>query len=176
MASNLLGALATDQVLSLAQLERHFNLFEADARRLGVRVFGVAVSKTKGSTQQATYRFVIRKGKQAPRDGATVRHLSGTAEMRYLLGAPHDAWVSDAGRRWAKHQPDALWTTPEGVVAIEYDAGSYDPKTIADKLMSFKAGYARQIWGTPSPARAKHLGVLARNLVPDLHVLYAPWF
>jgi len=172
----LLHALATDQVLSLGQLERHFNLSETDVRRLGVRVFGVAVSKTKGSTRQANYQFVIRKGKQAPQDGATVRHLTGTAEMRHLLGAPHDVWVSDAGRRWAKHKPDALWTTPQGVVAIEYDAGSYDPTRIADKLMSFKAGYVGQIWGTPSRARAEHLRDLARNLVPDLYVLYAPWF
>ena len=176
MASDFLAALATDQLLSVGQLERHFSMTEADARRLGVRVFVVATSETKGSTKQTKYPFVIRKGRHAPGDGATVRHITGAAEMRYRLGAPHDSWVSDAGRKWAKHRPDATWTTLEGLIAIEYDAGSYDPETIINKLTSFKSGYAGQIWGTPSQPRVEHIKKMARNIVPDLRVIHAPWF
>ena len=176
MASDFLDALATDQVLSLGQLERHFGMTEAQAQHLGVRVFVVSAKKTKGSRQQTEYHFVVRKGKQPPGDGATLRHITGAAEMRYHLGAAHDAWVSDAGKRWARNKPDATWTTPDGVVAIEYDAGAYDPKRILEKLNSFKSGYAGQIWGTPSKHRVGHIKDMAKNIVPDLRIFYAPWF
>ncbi len=176
MASSLMNALGTDQVLSVAQLKRHFDMSEAEACTLGARAFVVAVSETQSSNRHDRHRFVVRKGKRAPEDGGTVRHLTGVAEMRYLLGAAHDIWISDAGKRHAKSKPDATWTTPEGVIAIEYDAGSYDPERIANKLMSFKASYTGQIWGSPSKARALHIKKLATNIVPDLVVLYAPWF
>ena len=176
MASDLLDALATDHVLSVGQLERHHGLSEAEARGSGVRAFAVALSKTQSSNVHNLYRFVARKGKRVPDNGGTVRHLTGAAELRYLLGAPHDAWVSDAGKQRVKSKPDAVWTTPEGVVAIEYDSGCYDPERIVNKLLSFRAGYASQIWGTPSKDRIGTIKRLARNIVPDLEVHYAPWF
>lgn len=176
MDSSFLDALGTDHILGSGQLERHFNLTEAEAQDLGVRVFTVEAKKTKGSRQQATYHFVIRKGKHPPNDGATLRHITGAAEMRYHLGVPHDVWLSDAGRRWAKNKPDATWTTPEGLVAIEYDSGAYDPETIIKKLTSFESGYAKQIWGTPSKHRVGHIKDMARNIVPDLQIFYAPWY
>lgn len=176
MASNLQDALATDHVLSVGQLRRHHGLSEEEARRLGVRAFAVALGKTQSSNRHDLYRFVTRKGKRAPDDGGTVRHLTGAAELRHLLGAPHDAWVSDAGGQRVKSKPDAVWTTPAGVIAIEYDSGCYDPERIVSKLMSFRAGYASQIWGTPSEDRIGTIKKLARNIVPDLEVHYAPWF
>lgn len=176
MAFNLLDALATDHVLSVSQLRRHHGLSEEEAKRLGARAFAVALGKTQSSNCHDLYRFVIRKGKRAPEDGGTVRHLTGAAELRYLLGAPHDAWVSDAGKQRVKSKPDAVWTTPEGEVAIEYDSGCYDPERIVNKLTSFKAGYASQIWGTPSKDRINTIKKLARNIAPDLEVHYAPWF
>lgn len=148
MVSSFLDALATDHVLSVGQLRRHHGLSEEEAKRLGVRAFAVSLSKTQSSNLYDLYRFVARKGKRVPDDGGTVRHLTGAAELRYLLGAPHDAWVSDAGKQRVKSKPDAVWTTPEGVVAIEYDSGCYDPERIVTKLTSFKAGYAAQIWGS----------------------------
>lgn len=176
MASNLLDALATDHVLSVGQLRRHHGMSEEEARSLGVRAFAVSLSKTQSSNLYDLYRFVARKGKRVPDDGGTVRHLTGAAELRYLLGAPHDAWVSDAGKQRVKSKPDAVWTTPEGEVAIEYDSGCYDPERIVNKLTSFKAGYASQIWGTPSKDRIGTIKKLARNIAPDLEVHYAPWF
>ena len=176
MASSFLDALATDHVLSVGQLRRHHGMSEEEARSLGVRAFAVSLSKTQSSNCYDLYRFVARKGKRVPDDGGTVRHLTGAAELRYLLGAPHDAWVSDAGKQRVKSKPDAVWTKPEGVVAIEYDSGCYSPKRIVTKLLSFEAGYASQIWGTPSKARLGTIRDLARNIVPDLEVHYAPWF
>ena len=176
MASDLLDALATDHVLSVGQLRRHHGLSEEEARSLGVRAFAVSLSKTQSSNLYDLYRFVARKGKRVPDDGGTVRHLTGAAELRYLLGAPHDAWVSDAGKQRVKSKPDAVWTKPGGVVAIEYDSGCYDPERIVNKLTSFEAGYASQIWGTPSKDRINTIKKLARNIAPDLEVHYAPWF
>ena len=176
MASSFLDALATDLVLSVAQLERHHGICEMEARSLGVRAFAVAVSKTQSSTHHDKHRFVVLKGKRAPNNGGRVRHITGVAEMRYLLGAAHDTWVSEAGKQRVKSKPDATWTTPKGVIAIEYDAGCYDPRRIVDKLMSFEAGYASQIWGTPSKDRVGRIKELARSIVPDLEVHYAPWF
>ena len=175
MASSLLDALGTDHVLSVAQLERHYGMSEAEARALGARVFIKSVSKTTNSIDER-HRFIAPGRKHMHLDDASLRHLTGVAEMRQLLGAPHDAWVSDAGKQRVKSKPDATWTTPEGLVAIEYDSGCYDPERIESKLLSFKAGYASQIWGSSSEDRVGRIKDLAKNIVPDLEVLHAPWF
>lgn len=175
MASSLLDALGTDHVLSVAQLERHYGMSEAEARALGARVFIKSVSKTTNSIDER-HRFIAPGRKHMHLDDASLRHLTGVAEMRQLLGAPHDAWVSDAAKRHARSVPDATWTTPEGVIAIEYDAGSYGPEQITDKLRSFKANYVGQRWGTPIMKRVAHLKKLAASTEPELVVFYAPWF
>ena len=175
-SNSLLDALKADKVLSVAQLERHHGVSEEEARALGARAFSLVVGKTQGRLKQDPYRFVMQKGKRAPKNGATVRHITGAAEIRHLLGAAHDSWISDAGPRRAKNKPDAIWTTPAGVIAIEYDAGSYSPTKITNKIMSFSHSYAKQIWGTPVKSRVAGIKYIARNLVPDLEVYYAPWF
>lgn len=175
-SSSLLDALDTDKILSAAQLKRHYDMNEEEAHALGVRAFSLVVAKTQCRIKQEPYRFIMQKGKRAPTNGATVRHITGAAELRYLLGAAHDNWVSDAGPRRAKNKPDAIWTTQEGVIAIEYDAGSYSPRKIKNKIMSFNHSYTKQIWGTPIKSRVKAIKDLAANLAPDLEVHYAPWF
>lgn len=175
MASSLLDALGTDKVLSVAQVIRHYGMSESEAIAQGARAFVVSVSKTQNSTEKL-HHFVTPARKRPLNDGSNVRHLTGVAEMRYLLGATHDAWVSEADKRHAGNEPDGVWFKPEGDVAIEYDAGAYSPNQILDKLIAFQTSYSGQIWGSPSKRRVTHIRALAANLEPDLQVLYAPWF
>lgn len=175
MASSLLDSLTTDQVLSVAQLRRHYGMSESEAVARGARGFVVAVAETQNSAEEL-HRFVVLARKRPFNDGGNVRHLTGVAEMRYLLGATHDAWVSEADKHHVRNEPDGVWSKPEGDVAIEYDAGSYSPKQIVDKLSAFQAGYSGQIWGSPSKQRVAHIKKLAADIESDLQVLYAPWF
>ena len=76
-----------------------------------------------------------------------LRHLAGITAMRHALGANADDWENHADRAAAPLIPDALWTPPEdhplagGTVAIEYDAGSYDPQRVYDKLSEFERAF-----------------------------------
>ena len=73
-------------------------------------------------------RFGTLERKYAHLSASAVRHLAGVAEMRRLLRAPRNKWHSEAGTSFASEQPDALWKSEQGDVAIEYDAGSYSAK------------------------------------------------
>ncbi len=57
---------------------------------------------------------------------AALRHLAGVAELRLRLGVPPDpgAWRVSLKPRHPVEEPDAVWFTPEGPVAVEYDAGA----------------------------------------------------
>ncbi len=75
-----------------------------------------------------------------------VRHLLGVAAMRRDLGVPTEDW------RVTTHldqvSPDAEWTRGERVVAIEFDAGFYSPRSIQRKARVFQAAYmGGLIWG-----------------------------
>ena len=84
-------------------------------------------------------------------------HLIGTAEMRHTLGVPTELWRSSSQRMNATLIPDAIWSTPDGDIAIEYDTGTYRYKLIKQKVEAFTESYAGVIWGTPSPERCTRI-------------------
>jgi len=94
-------------------------------------------------------------------------HLLGTAAMRHLLQAQAKDWRTTAHAAGGRYKPDALWTTPAGVVAIEFDTGRYRREVRLSKMAAFEQAYPRIIWGTSSPARAQWM----RRAYPKLEVL-----
>jgi hypothetical protein len=81
-----------------------------------------------------------------------VRHLLGVAAMRRDLEVPVEQW------RVTTHldqvSPDAEWTSDRGVIAGEFDAGFYSPRSIQRKARLFQAAYnGGLVWGVCSKQR-----------------------
>lgn len=104
-----------------------------------------------------------------------LRHLAGLAEMRLLLGLPPDSevWRVSYRRMHPVEEPDAVWLTPEGPVAVEYDAGAYSRERIRAKGEAFARRFVGQVWGVPIRER---VATLKRLLPPGSRVLCAAWF
>lgn len=165
--------LQTDRALSDGQLRRHYGL---DTSQLGKPFLHCKAfcAPTYGSQAYARVTFVTLERKVTRLGAASLRHLAGAAEMRRLLGAPREAWRSDAQARSAVEVPDALWFTPQGEIAIEYDAGSYSTKRISAKAFAYRR-YAGQVWGSPSRKHVAHLTRLLQAVGEKMPPLYALW-
>ncbi len=103
-----------------------------------------------------------------------LRHLAGVAEVRLRLGVAPDPEVWRVSRKQVHpvDEPDAVWLTPEGPVAVEYDAGGYSRTRVRAKGEAFALRFVGQVWGTPIPQRVRTLEGL---LPPSARVMLAPW-
>jgi hypothetical protein len=126
---------------------------------------------TKG--QPLEVAFVVLKA-LAEQESFTLRHLAGVAEMRYALKARSEAWVNDADTVHLDSTPDAVWYSPEGPCAIEYDL-RYNRKIVLRKQQDYLRIYSHQYWGAAVPSRALYL---KRTLKPSprTHTMLAPWY
>lgn len=165
--------LDTDQAISEGQLRRHYGLSTTDLPS-DFKFVNAFLAPSQGSLDYQQVRFIGLSARVKRLEGSSLRHLAGIAEMRHILGADRNVWVSLAAARRKPRMPDALWKTARGSVAIEYDIGSYSPKQIRDKAMDFRR-YSDQLWGTSSRERARHLSHLLRQLSHRHTVHYAPW-
>lgn len=163
-------ALACDQALSLAQFQRRWP--ELDPAALpGVALLEREVAEIT-KARPRTVVFVALEALQEA-EGFALRHLAGVAEMRYALGARPQDWQTDAAAVHLDATPDALWWSPEGVAAIEYDI-RYNRDLVLRKARDYRRIYVRQYWGATRLSRVQYL---QRLLGPDPHarVLLAPW-
>jgi hypothetical protein len=92
-----------------------------------------------------------------------IRHLLGVAAMRRNLNVAPEHW--QVNTLVEQVSPDAEWTSPGGLVAIEFDVGFYSPRSIQRKARLFKAAYrGGLIWGVCSKSREQtvqgHLAVV----------------
>lgn len=165
-------ALEVDKALSLGQCQRHWGLGIEELREAGFYPVEAQIGLTRHQRPQPVV-FVCSSGSIARLHPNQLRHLAGVAEMRQLLAAPAQFWRSTAERERALLIPDAIWETPEGSVAIEFDAGSYSPRQIEEKVWRFSRGYVQQIWGTPSHLRQARLESHAQGFT--LNVVMANW-
>lgn len=149
--------LEVDHALSEGQVLRHYGLSLTALNDFALAEAHLAI--TRGSYRHQRTNFVVCPSRLTRSTGPSLRHLAGVAEMRRLLGAAPEDWQSVAEARHRLYIPDAAWTTPEGVIAIEYDVGSYGPRQVLTKARTFNS-YARQIWGAPTLTRARHLAHL----------------
>jgi hypothetical protein len=146
--------LEVDRALSEGQVLRHYGISLASLEGFARAEAYLAV--TRGSYRHQRTNFVVCPARLRQTTGPSLRHLAGVAEMRRLLGAAPEDWESVAEARHRLYIPDAVWTTPDGTVAIEYDVGSYAPQQVITKARTFNS-YTRQIWGAPTLARSRHL-------------------
>ena len=157
----LASDLETDHAISEGQLRRHYDLSTTDLSTSDFKFVKAFLAPSQGSLDYQQVMFIGLSSKLKRLEGSSLRHLAGIAEMRRVLKADTSHWTSLAAARRQPRMPDALWETTEGLVAVEYDVGSYSPKQIRGKAGSFRR-YAGQVWGTPSCERAKHLKCLLK--------------
>lgn len=165
--------LETDRVLSSGQVSRYYGFKLSDLPN-DLIVFDAFLAPTHHSMDYQRFQFVTLERKVARYPAASLRHLAGVAEMRKLLGAPGEQWHSEASTRFASEVPDAVWVSPEGDIALEYDAGSYSASKIMSKAFAYKR-YEGQIWGSPSRRRVTHLETLLQEVGEFTPPVFAPW-
>lgn len=170
----LYADLEVDRVLSEGQLIRHYGCVVADLSQ-NAFVFSAYLAPTHHSMSYGKFQFVTLERKVTALAASAIRHLAGVAEMRRLLNAPREQWRCQTRISFASEQPDALWERPEGDIAIEYDAGSYSPQQIRQKVYSFKH-FKGQIWGSPSQRRVNHLDSFLQEAGETVASIFAPWF
>lgn len=166
--------LQTDGALSGGQVHRHYGLSHDCLEDTHLSLVTAFLAPTQGSTCYREMQFVTPSPKLARLNAASLRHLAGVAELRRILGADPSNWQSRAAARYRPHTPDALWQTPRGIFAIEYDVGSYSRSQILRKGSTFRR-YKGQIWGTPSRPRVRHLWHLLQPVDRRSVVIYASW-
>ena len=174
-ALNLERDLQVDKALSEAQLERHYGVRLGDLPGT-FHTVQHSLSPTKGSAQPALVTFVCTSRRVAKRQGRKLQHLAGLTEMRHLLGARTETWVSYADASHGVAEADGEWDSPDGRIAVEYDIGSYSTAYILEKAHSLeRKGYTRLVWGCPSERLVKSRQKTLSEIGLEARVLYAPW-
>ena len=167
-----LDALACDRAVSQLQLTKLYGVTQAQARAAGVFSTRRSVAATKGSVPRTVSFFVADKS-LLKKPTTTLRHLAGVAAVRAQLGASPGDWRSPE-QSVARQLPDALWQAAGGVVAIEFDVGSYSRARILEKAWSFQ-GYAAQVWGSPSDKRNRLIAEVLVSQRVAARVVVAVW-
>lgn len=173
-----LEALAVDVVVSVAQARAMYGVQRAELANEGAFFAWHGVRSGTRARKRVTVEFVSLEARVGQLRVMQVMHFAGTAALRHVLGVEPSAWGSKAGAFAASFRPDALWHHPDGLVAVEYDAGSYSRKTVRQKLVAFDGGEftGGQVWGTVTPARARFVEGVASELgIERVRVLPAPW-
>lgn len=166
-------ALATDTVISSQQLQRHYGLKLGDM--LGVPYVPALLHPVHGRYGlEVKTLFLLNSKRMQNMHVHRLAHAAGLAEMRQHLGvAPEpDLWHREPRSHLSYEQPDAIWHSSNGDVAVEYDTGSYSTNTIQKKRGTFTdRGFAATIWGVPSVKRQQRLQQQFGQ-----QVLLADWF
>ena len=171
-----LDALRVDVAVTEHQAREHYGVRARDVRQAGGFVARRMVKERIWSKKATWVGFVTLDRDVSRYEGHRLRHLAGTAAIRQLLEAPVSAWRSTAAAEAATLVPDALWDSPIGVTAIEYDAGSYKRATVLEKGTVFSEHPGGQVWGVVSEKRAEHVRALLSSVATNrVIVLYAPW-
>ncbi|MCD0163462.1 hypothetical protein IHN63_19410 [Deinococcus sp. 6YEL10] len=92
-------------------------------------------------------------------------HYAGTGEMRRIMNVPADEKFELSPRRkLARDAPDAVFHSPYGPIAFEYDTGVYLLKNVQSKFESFvQQDYLRTIWGTANHNRVPTIEKIMRE-------------
>lgn len=150
--------LEVDGVISYGQLLRYYRLDAGDLVGVPFTRDLIQPVHTLKSFEEQVVFFCASK-KLARRTGPILAHRAGTGELRRLLGAPADHnWQVEKRNVHQSEEPDAYWSGPQGLTAVEYDTGTYTATTIRFKMDKFRERGATQIiWGVPAPKRKANL-------------------
>jgi hypothetical protein len=166
-------ALATDTVLSAAQLLRYYGLRATELHGWAhVHALQHPVHSRYG-LDVAMSLYLASPRLQYAHDNV-LAHRAGLAELRHQLGAPAnpDVWEVEPKSNLSYEQPDAIWTTDQGEIAVEFDTGSYAMRVVENKRETFTdRGFIRTVWGVTSHTRQQRLSGLFGE-----DVLLSQWF
>ncbi|MFC4455196.1 replication-relaxation family protein [Deinococcus sonorensis] len=164
-------ALRTDVVLTLHQLERYHAVGRRGLGHLPFRELQVypVYMNTAVSSVERFYALDPRVLERAT--VSELGHLAGTAEIRQQLRARPEQWR--VVRRGPVTVPDAQYRPASGgVVAIEYDTGSYSSQVVKRKVEAFTLDCTGIVWGAVSAMRRERL----QFRYPAVTVLDARWW
>ncbi len=178
----LFADLRLDRVLSLGQVRRRFApghdeddvrsaiVWAVAARRLTTWLEWVALTARARTIRRVDFVAL----RPLSTTSTALRHHCGIAEVRWRLGARVRAWDAACAPNIGRDEhPDAIAEALHGLLAVEYDAGSYSSEQIQEKAHTFHVVFGQQIWGAPSAARVQWL----RARLPEgTEVLLAPWW
>lgn len=163
--------LQTDLVLSERQVFMQLGSGRAQSIPPQWCAFELVIAPSRHSRTFTRQRFYTLESCVKDLHPNVIRHLVGVAQMRRLLNAPSEAWTVEGG---GDDRPDARWQTDTGVIAVEFDAGSYSPQQITRKAFSFRH-YDKQVWGSSSWRRTERLRPLLAEFENAAEPLYAAW-
>ncbi|BDP43764.1 hypothetical protein DAETH_37330 (plasmid) [Deinococcus aetherius] len=171
-----LEALSHDGVISTGQLTRHYGPDEHDLAGTRYREVLVRPIHARYGLEVKT-RFYTASQKLAGMESYELAHLAGTAELRQQLGVPPGRhWQVDKRGRLPFNEPDAVYDSPYGPVAVEYDNGSYTLSTVQQKLEAFSdRDFKEVVWGVAGERRR---ATLEQKIKASLArpVLWAEWW
>ena len=165
-----LEALGCHKVMTARQLDRLHNV----PPRVLTGLPRVTLTVSPVHMRNSLYvdaTFVALDERDLNRRQCYLTHWAGTAEMQAALGVPLDRWrVLPTG--WRQNRPDAEYDDPDrqGIIAAEFDSGTYTRTKIKEKCCCFAKTYSSTVWGVCSSVRRRHIA----DLVP--RVVVAPWW
>ncbi|AZI45220.1 hypothetical protein EHF33_20130 (plasmid) [Deinococcus psychrotolerans] len=153
-------ALECDAAMSGTQLKKYFGLDVVDLE--GVRYVDTIIRPAKRSmANEINTTFLTWTRQIANGDDTALAHRCGTAEVRYMLGADsnRELWQAEARGALSYDNPDAVYVPGNGRrIAVEFDAGSYSPSVIRNKLDTFSdRGFEETIWAVTTSVRQRNL-------------------
>lgn len=166
-------ALLVDSVLSSQQLQRHYGLETGDMVDVPFVHALIHPCHSRYGLEVST-RFFLASPRMQYVHHHHLAHRAGLAEMRMQLSVYADAkiWQIEPRSRLSYEQPDAIWHSSRGSIAVEYDTGSYSMSTIQKKRETFSdRGFAATLWGVPAAKRQQRL---QREFGEE--VMLAQWF
>lgn len=174
----LQAALQVDRVLSYGQLARYFGVKMNPVIREqhGLFAFDLVAVPIRSDPLFMVVVQCFTRARNLPYfyTNSQIVHLLGVAELRLMVGAHLQDWKSEANLLGRSLLPDALWQTTAGVVAVEFDTGTYHSKTVQNKLAAFGQSYAGVLWGSTSEQRVRKLR--ARHSGEDREFLVIKWW
>jgi hypothetical protein len=186
------SAIYTDRAVSLRQIRRFFDLDEADIseqiQRHKFVKLPIQMPRVAKGGRVEDLMLICRDKPTSMRVLYKIRHLVALAEFRRLVQAPPQKWILKAlenprdsdGVFLPGDIPDAIWHSPAGPIAIEYDAGSHPSEKIAGKILEYensRSCYASQIWFAGSAERARNIAEIAESCyVENIAVIVLRWW
>jgi hypothetical protein len=172
-AEALQKALKVDRAIGLGAVAFHYGLGLGELKGLPVQIRHLKIGLHQQSRRDV-YPVVTDLESQnlSP---TQLRHLAGTAASRLILGAALEDWENLGARVGDGTKPDALWRSPQGTLAVEFDCGSYNPEQVALKLERFKRFHGGQVWTTSAPHRQSCLNQ-RMAAVSNAKAILVDWF
>ena len=167
-----LEALKADKVLSVGQIRRHYGISPRDLPA-AIKRQRITIEPTARS--RPAKEFVVCHVYPKEIDGSQARHACGTAEIRHELKIAPELWTVSSFI-FGRNNPDAVFRSARGLIAIEFDAGAYKRTRVQTHAVRFGQSYVDQIWAVPTERRMVTVQTHLREIGINAKVIPVQWF